>query len=123
MLFRSAVSSSLVTELDAQRCARHVEAGTHLQERVRDAGLELIAEPDHQLPQLSAVAVPDGVDGKGVQSTLLHDHGIEVGGGLPGAPPMWRIGLMGPNANTATADRVFDALAAVLSEQGAPVSA
>ncbi|HWC28306.1 MAG TPA: alanine--glyoxylate aminotransferase family protein [Solirubrobacteraceae bacterium] len=107
----------------AERCARHAAAGRHLQERVRQAGLELIAEPDHQLPQLSAVAVPEGVDGEAVQSVLLTEHGIEVGGGLPGAPPMWRIGLMGPNATTQTADRVFDALTAVLETKGAPVSA
>ncbi len=107
----------------AERCARHVAAGRHLQERVRDAGLELIAEPDHQLPQLSAVAVPEGVDEKAVQSELLTEHGIEVGGGLPGAPSMWRIGLMGPNATTQIADRVFDALTAALEAKGAAVSA
>lgn len=112
-----------ISEGVAERCARHVAAGEHLQRRVRDAGLRLIAEPEHQLPQLSAVAVPDGVDGKAVQDELLTEHGIEVGGGLPGAPEMWRIGLMGPNATTRTADRVFDALTAVLEKADAPVSA
>lgn len=107
----------------AERCARHVAAGTHFQERARDAGLGLIAEPDHQLPQLSAVAVPDGIDGNAVRTALLKEHGIEIGGGLEGAPAMWRIGLMGPNATTQTADRVFDALNAVLEAQGASVSA
>ena len=107
----------------AERCARHVTAGRHLQERVRDAGFELVAEPDHQLPQLTAVAVPDGIDGKAVQDELLLEHDIEVGGGLPGAPEMWRIGLMGPNASTQVADRVFDALMTVLEATGAPVSA
>jgi alanine-glyoxylate transaminase/serine-glyoxylate transaminase/serine-pyruvate transaminase len=106
-----------------ERCARHVAAGAHLQQRVRAAGMELIAEPDHQLPQLTAVAVPDGIDGAAVQDELLHEHGIEVGGGLPGAPAMWRIGLMGPNASDATADRVFDALMAVLETKDAPISA
>jgi alanine-glyoxylate transaminase/serine-glyoxylate transaminase/serine-pyruvate transaminase len=112
-----------LTEGVAERCARHVAAGRHLQQRLRDAGLALIAEPGHQLPQLSAVAVPDGVDAIAVQRDLLQEHGIEIGGGLAGAPPMWRIGLMGPNATTDTADRVFDALVAVLETQGAPVSA
>lgn len=107
----------------AERCARHVTAGRHLQERVRDAGFELVAEPDHQLPQLTAVVVPDGIDGKAVQDELLLEHDIEVGGGLPGAPEMWRIGLMGPNASTQIADRVFDALMTVLETKGAPVSA
>lgn len=108
----------------AERCARHVAAGRHLQQRVRDAGLDLIAEPDHQLPQLSAVKVPDGVDGKAVATQLLTEHQIEVGGGLPGAPPMWRIGLMGPNATTQTADRLFDTLIGVLEHHdSAAVSA
>lgn len=105
-----------------ERCARHVAAGTHLQERVRGAGMHLIAEPGHQLPQLSAIRVPDGVDGKAVASELLSEHGIEVGGGLPGAPPMWRIGLMGPNATTQTADHVLDALLGVMQRHGAAVS-
>lgn len=112
-----------LTEGIAERCARHVAAGAHLQQRVRAAGMELIAEPDHQLPQLSAVAVPEGVDGTAVQDELLREHGIEVGGDLPGAPPMWRIGLMGPNATEAIADRVFEALTAVLETKDAPISA
>lgn len=106
-----------------ERCGRHVAAGRHFQQRVRDAGLDLVAEPEHQLPQLSAVVVPGGVDGKAVASTLLTEHQIEVGGGLPGAPPMWRIGLMGPNATTETADRVFDTLMGVLESEDAAVSA
>ena len=54
---------------------------------------------------LTAVRVPDGVDGKAVQARMLADHGIEIGGGLgPDAPPIWRIGLMGRNATVATRD-------------------
>lgn len=109
-----AVLRETLVEGVAERCARHVAAGAHLRQRVRDAGLALIAEPDHQLPQLSAVAVPEGIDGNDVRLELLSEHRIEVGGGLEGAPPMWRIGLMGPNATTQTADHVFDALLASL---------
>ena len=112
-----------LTEGVAERCARHVEAGTHLQSRVREAGLGLLAEPEHQLPQLSGVLVPDGVDGKVVAKELLTEHGIEIGGGLPGAPPMWRVGLMGPNATIETADRVVETLIGVLQAHGAAVSA
>jgi aspartate aminotransferase-like enzyme len=36
---------------------------------------------------------------------------MEVGGALgPGTPPIWRVGLMGPNADDAMAARVLDAL-------------
>jgi alanine-glyoxylate transaminase/serine-glyoxylate transaminase/serine-pyruvate transaminase len=70
------------------------------------------------------VRVPEGVDGKRVQQRMLSEHGIEIGGGLgPAAPAMWRIGLMGHNANAETADRVVAALDAVLAEERAPALA
>jgi alanine-glyoxylate transaminase/serine-glyoxylate transaminase/serine-pyruvate transaminase len=100
------------------RWTRHATAGAHLQAALDDRGLELVADPMRQLAPLTAVRVPDGVDGKAVQSQLLAAYGIEIGGGLgPDAPPMWRIGLMGPNATTQTADRVLGALDAVLERE------
>jgi alanine-glyoxylate transaminase / serine-glyoxylate transaminase / serine-pyruvate transaminase len=90
--------------------ARHAAAGAHLQAALRGRGLDLIAAPQRQMAPLTAVRVPEGVDGKAVQSHLLADYGIEVGGGLgPAAPPMWRIGLMGRNATVATATQVLAA--------------
>jgi alanine-glyoxylate transaminase / serine-glyoxylate transaminase / serine-pyruvate transaminase len=86
--------------------------------------LELLADADHRLAPLTAVRVPDGVDGKAVQTGMLREHGIEIGGGLgPDAPAMWRIGLMGRNASVETADRVLDALDAVLAGERAPALA
>ena len=39
-----------------------------------------------------------------------------MGGGLgPTAPPIWRLGLMGTNANIATADRLLEAFDAVVT--------
>ena len=85
---------------------------------LRARGLELLADPERQLAPLTAVRVPEGVDGKEVQTRLLREHGIEVGGGLgPAAPPMWRIGLMGCNADARVADRVLEALDAVLADR------
>jgi alanine-glyoxylate transaminase / serine-glyoxylate transaminase / serine-pyruvate transaminase len=105
-----------------QRWARHTEAGRHLQARARESGLELLAEPDYQLAPLTAIRVPEGVDGKAVQGRLL-EEGIEIGGGLgPQAPAMWRLGLMGPNARTETGDLVFDRLSAVLESEGVAVA-
>jgi alanine-glyoxylate transaminase/serine-glyoxylate transaminase/serine-pyruvate transaminase len=104
------------------RLARHLDAGRYFQSAVRERGLELIADEACQLPQLSAVRVPEGIDGKAVQQRLLVEHGIEIGGGLgPVAPPMWRIGLMGENATREVADTVLDALDAVLSSTTATV--
>ena len=61
--------------------------------------------------------VPDGVDGKDVQTRVLREHQIEIGGGLgPDAPPIWRLGLMGYNARREAADQVLAALDAALAD-------
>ena len=97
------------------RWARHASAAAHLQAALRGRGLELLAHPRRQMAPLTAVRVPEGIDGKAVQARMLAEHGIEIGGGLgPDAPPMWRIGLMGNNATVATATRVLAGLAEVL---------
>ena len=53
------------------RWARHAAAGAHLQAALRGRGLELLADPVRQMAPLTAVRVPDGVDGKAVQAGLL----------------------------------------------------
>jgi alanine-glyoxylate transaminase/serine-glyoxylate transaminase/serine-pyruvate transaminase len=107
-----------------ERWSRHAHAGLHLQAELEERGHELLAEPGHRLAPLTAVRVPEGVDGKRVQGRMLREHGIEIGGGLgPAAPAMWRIGLMGRNATGETADRVVAALDTVLAEEPAPALA
>jgi alanine-glyoxylate transaminase/serine-glyoxylate transaminase/serine-pyruvate transaminase len=100
------------------RWQRHEQAGRFLQAAVHKRGLGLLAYPEHRLAPLTAVRVPQGIDGKDVQQRMLRDHGIEIGGGLgPAAPAMWRIGLMGENAQIGVAERVLDALDTVLSRE------
>jgi alanine-glyoxylate transaminase / serine-glyoxylate transaminase / serine-pyruvate transaminase len=110
--FRGALEEGL-----ENRFQRHTDAGGYLQEQVRSRGLDLLADPEYQLAQLTAVRVPDGVDGKDVQTRVLREHQIEIGGGLgPDAPPIWRLGLMGYNARREAADQVLAALDAVLAD-------
>jgi alanine-glyoxylate transaminase/serine-glyoxylate transaminase/serine-pyruvate transaminase len=112
-----ALRHTLAEGLEA-RWARHERTGSHLRAALAERDLEPLATPDRQLPHLTAVRVPEGVDGKRVQQRLLDEHDIEVGGGLgPDAPPMWRIGLMGVNASVEVADRVLAGLDAVLAEE------
>jgi alanine-glyoxylate transaminase/serine-glyoxylate transaminase/serine-pyruvate transaminase len=97
------------------RIERHDFAGRYLQRQLRARGFDLLADPAHQLAPLTAVRVPEGLDGKEIQVRLLREHGLEVGGGLgPAAPAMWRIGLMGANATVETADTVLAAFDSVL---------
>ena len=102
------------------RWQRHEAAGRFLQSELTERGLQLLAEPQQRLAPLTAVRVPDGVDGRRVQLRMLREHGIEIGGGLgPAAPAMWRIGLMGENARIEIAERVLAALDQVLA--GEPI--
>jgi alanine-glyoxylate transaminase/serine-glyoxylate transaminase/serine-pyruvate transaminase len=102
------------------RWERHTVAGRRFAANAEEAGFEVLAEEGHRLAPLTALRVPEGVDGKDVQRQLVTEHGLEVGGGLgPAAPAMWRVGLMGPNATEATADHVLEALTGVLDGQGA----
>jgi alanine-glyoxylate transaminase / serine-glyoxylate transaminase / serine-pyruvate transaminase len=102
------------------RWERHARVGGGFAASAEAAGFEVLAEEGHRLAPLTALRVPEGVDGKEVQRRLVAEHGLEVGGGLgPAAPAMWRVGLMGPNATAATADRVLAALTSAVEPQGA----
>jgi alanine-glyoxylate transaminase / serine-glyoxylate transaminase / serine-pyruvate transaminase len=93
------------------RWARHSAAGGGFAENAEQAGFEILAEEGHRLAPLTAIRVPEGIDGKAIQRALLAEDNMEVGGALgPGTPPIWRVGLMGPNANEATAEHALDVL-------------
>jgi alanine-glyoxylate transaminase/serine-glyoxylate transaminase/serine-pyruvate transaminase len=93
------------------RWARHREVGELFQQHIVDRGGRLLAEEGHRLPQLTAFAWPDDVDEGRLRADLLHQHGIEVGGGLGDfAGRAWRVGLMGEGATHANVDRLLDAV-------------
>lgn len=91
--------------------ARHQEAGDALQAGLQAMGLELFAAEGWRLPELTTVEVPEGVDSAAVRKYLLDRYSIEIGAGIKQyASTIWRIGLMGPNANPASVELVLAAL-------------
>lgn len=94
---------------------RHERAGRELQSGLQDMGLELFAAEGHRLPELTTVKVPEGTDSAAVRRELLHRYGIEIGAGAGAfASSVWRIGLMGPNADSDAVLLVLSALREVL---------
>lgn len=95
----TALRLMLAEGLDA-RYARHTLNGTALRVGAAAIGLSPLAEPDHQLPMLAALRIPKDVsDVAGFRRALLDEDGIEIGGGLGDfASKVWRIGVMGYNA-------------------------
>jgi len=94
---------------------RHARAGQRLQDGLAEMGLELFAADGHRLPELTTVRVPDGVDAAAVRTELLDRYDIEIGAGVGRfADSVWRIGLMGPNADDDAVALVLAALRDVL---------
>lgn len=90
---------------------RHWDAGTALQNGLEEMGLKLFAAEGHRLPELTTVQVPDGVDSAAVRAYLLDNFKIEIGAGVGQfASTVWRIGLMGPNADPASVALILGAL-------------
>jgi alanine-glyoxylate transaminase/serine-glyoxylate transaminase/serine-pyruvate transaminase len=97
------------------RWRRHQENHLALVEGLKVLGLGIASQPGHQLWQLNAVTVPEGVDEAAVRKRLLTEFGIEVGAGLgPMKGKIWRIGLMGETSKAENVDRVLAALRSCL---------
>ncbi len=95
------------------RWQRHARTHTRLKSALEALGFTYLADPDHQLPMLSAVQVPAGMDEAAGRKALLEGAGIEVGGGLGQYKgKAWRIGLMGESAS----DRHVETLVAAMKQ-------
>ncbi|MCP3975054.1 MAG: alanine--glyoxylate aminotransferase family protein [bacterium] len=96
------------------RWARHQDAGDFLQDALTELGFQMFARKGYQLPQLTSVRLPADVPDS-LRGNLLHEFGIEIGGGLgEGAGKVWRIGLMGHGATRHNAERLIESLRALL---------
>lgn len=95
--------------LDA-RYQRHQEVGGRLQRELESRGFGLFAQEGYRLPQLTAAALPEGLEEGPLRAQLLADHDVEVGGGLgPAQGKIWRIGLMGSGATDQSVDQLLAA--------------
>jgi alanine-glyoxylate transaminase/serine-glyoxylate transaminase/serine-pyruvate transaminase len=88
------------------------------------AGLKLLVDPAHRLPQLNTVVIPDGVDEAKVRSHVLDAWDLEIGAGLgPLKGKVWRVGLMGASATPWHVRLCLTALCEALAAQGVAVDA
>jgi len=99
---------------------RHRLCADHLQAGLRDLGLQMfVPDPKARLPTVNTIKVPQGVDWAAVSGYCMKNHLVEISGGLgPTAGKVWRIGVMGNNANIRTVSKVLDALREALQAQG-----
>ncbi len=99
--------------------ARHQRHHIALKAGLEAMGLKFLVKPQHQLPQMNAVMVPEGVDEAAVRRTLLSEFQLEIGAGLgPLAGKIWRFGLMGYSCRADNVMLCLSALGSVLADQG-----
>jgi len=101
--------------------ARHALHHRALKAGLAALGIHYAAEKGRQLPMLNAVHIPPGVDDLAIRHGLLHNFGIEIGGGLGKFKgKAWRIGLMGYGARSANVFELLSALEQLLDREGHP---
>jgi len=95
--------------------ARHKHHHNALKAGLEAMGLTLVVDEAIRLPQLNAVAMPEGVDEGKIRTELLSKYNLEIGAGLGKfAGKLWRIGLMGYAANEANVRLCVSSLGAEL---------
>lgn len=102
-----------------ERWSRHALHGKALRAGIKALGLDILTQPGYELPVLTAVLLPEGVDEVAIRNGLLDEYSIEIGGGFgPLKGRLIRIGLMGYNSCRKNVDTVLSALEHVLPRSG-----
>ena len=101
------------------RHARHLRHHRAFAAGIEAMGLQMHVAPEHRLPSLNAIRVPEGVDDATLRSYLLSTFNLEIGGGLGTlAGKVWRIGVMGFNSSPEKILFALSCLHQALAEQG-----
>lgn len=104
--------------------ARHRQNHEALKAGLAALDIGYVTQQGFGLPQLNAVAVPDGVDDAAVRKQLLNEFGIEIGAGLGAFKgKAWRIGLMGYASRASNVLLLLSAVEQLLGGKGASIAA
>jgi alanine-glyoxylate transaminase/serine-glyoxylate transaminase/serine-pyruvate transaminase len=98
--------------------ARHRRNHEALKAGLAAVGIGYATQAGHELPQLNAVTIPEGVEDVLVRKALLERFNIEIGAGLGAFKgKVWRIGLMGYGSRPENVFKLLEALEVLLDEQ------
>ena len=111
---------SLIEEEGLQnRFTRHLKNHQALVAGVEAMGLQMLVSPEHRLPTLNTVRIPEGVDDMKVRGYLLENFNLEIGGGLGVFKgKVWRVGLMGYSSSAENVLFFISSLSRALVLQG-----
>lgn len=115
--FHEALRIILEEGLEA-RWARHQAGHETLVKGLDGLGISLFPPKSNRCATINVVNIPAGVDDAKLRRRLL-ESGVEMSGGLGAlAGKVWRIGVMGYNAQTPRIERFIDALGDALKAEG-----
>jgi len=102
-----------------KRFSRHLKNHKALVAGVEALGLKMLVKPEHRLPTLNTIVIPEGVDDVKLRRYLLEKFKLDIGGGfgfLKGK--VWRVGLMGYSCSADNVLFFIPALSRALAVQG-----
>jgi alanine-glyoxylate transaminase/serine-glyoxylate transaminase/serine-pyruvate transaminase len=100
------------------RWARHVDAHKVLVRGLEKLGLELFTPAANRAPTINVIKVPESLVEAKVRARLL-TLGVEMGGGLGAlAGKVWRVGVMGYNAQRDRVEKFLGKLEEALRVEG-----
>jgi len=101
------------------RFARHKLNEKALVAGIKAMGLKLFGDEKHKLPVVTAIEIPEGIDGDEVRSMMLEDFEVEIASSFgPLHGKIWRIGTMGYSSRKKNILHVLSALEGTLIRKG-----
>ena len=102
----------------SNRVRRHLLNHHALVAGVEAMGLQMLVAPEHRLPSLNTIRIPESVDDAELRGYLLETFNLEIGGGLGALKgKVWRVGLMGYNSSPEKILFVLSCLSSGLAAQ------
>lgn len=118
-----ALSLAVENEGIFERFNRQIKQQQILKEGLKKLGLKIFGDEDHEMPNMVAVEIPEGVAGDKIRAILLNDYGVEIASSFgPMAGRIWRVGLMGYVAQKHYVLRFLSIFASVLAQNGVKVN-
>lgn len=99
--------------------ARHRENDRIIVESLQKMGLKLYGQLETKTPTVTAIYIPEGIDGERVRALLLNHFKVEIAssfGDLKGK--IWRVGNMGYSSREDNVLHLLSALETVLKHEG-----
>ena len=104
LLYALRESLSIVVEEGLDKMiARHMKISLYAQTEITKIGLRFLVSDEHKrLFSVLVILVPDKIKREAIIEYMLKYYDIEISEGISPIDKVWRIGILGPNANRQT---------------------